>query len=67
MLSLEVEHKGLVAVEEVGEKTIVGIGVEFMEIFEVEMVLHYFSNSSLGDTAILNFMFLRMVNFDWPF
>ena len=67
MLSLEVEHKGLIVVEEVGEKTIVGIGVEFMEIFEVETILYYFSNSSLGNTAILNFMFLRMVKFDWPF
>ena len=67
MLSLEVEHKGLIVVEEVGEKTIAGIGVEFMEIFEVETILYYFSNSSLGNTAILNFMFLRMVKFDWPF
>lgn len=67
MLSLEMGHKWLVVVKEMGEETVVGIGVEFMEIVEVEMVFYYFSNSSLGDAAILNFMFLRMVNFDRPF
>lgn len=31
------------------------------------MVLHCFSNSSLGDVAILNCMFMRMMNFDCLF